>query len=328
MTLGDKIRKYRTLQDMTQKDLGLKAGFSAATADSRIRKYEKDIMAPKDDIRQKLIEALDVDPSALSDINIESYEDIMQVFFLLEDELGLEIERNDETTSLILKNDNPGHSILLSYLYAWYVQKKNLPDEDTETSFSAHTQYEKWQARFPRDLKEFWNEQRTAVDNFYNPLVHDAANEPKVSRLSEFLVDIRASIQSGISINADTKYYGVGDVGLILSFTVSELLNGDNKVCHKAFTRFLCDINTMNGYGMPYYIDMYSNESGTKISYTLRWSALPAFKNTIYKMQEHEIQKETLPDFEIDLFEKTLSSDLKMYDLDLKEEIKISCNKN
>ena len=107
MTLGDKIRKYRTLQDMTQKDLGLKAGFSAATADSRIRKYEKDIMAPKYDIRQKLIEALDVDPSALSDINIESYEDIMQVFFLLEDELGLEIERNDETTSLILKNDNP-----------------------------------------------------------------------------------------------------------------------------------------------------------------------------------------------------------------------------
>ena len=73
---------------------------------------------------------------------------------------------------------------------------------------------------------------------------------------------------------------------------------------------------------------MYSNESGTKISYTLRWSALPAFKNTIYKMQEHEIQKEALPDFEIDLFEKTLSSDLKTYDLDLKKEIEISCNNN
>lgn len=79
---------------------------------------------------------------------------------------------------------------------------------------------------------------------------------------------------------------------------------------------------------MPYYIDMYSNESGTKLSYTLRWSARPAFKNTIYKMQEHDIQKETLPDFEIDLFEKTLSSDLKMYDLDLKEEIRISCDKS
>ena len=92
-----------------------------------------------------------------------------------------------------------------------------------------HTQYEKWQARFPRDLKEFWNEQRTAVDNFYNPLVQKTVDQPKVSRLSEFLVDIRALIQSGISINADTKYYGVGDVGLILSFTVSELLNDDNR---------------------------------------------------------------------------------------------------
>lgn len=328
MTLGYKIRKYRSLQNMTQKDLGLKAGFSAATADSRIRKYEKDLMAPKGDIRQKLINALDVDPSALSDINIETYEDIMQIFFLLEEELGLEIERNDETTSLILKNDNQSHAILLSYLYAWYVQKKNLPDEDNETNFNAHTQYEKWQARFPRDLKEFWNEQRNAVESFYNPLLKDAAKEPKISKLSEFLVDIRALIQSGISVNADTKYYGVGDIGLILSFTVSELLNSDNKACHKAFTRFLYDINNMNAYGMPYYIDMYSNESGTKISYTLRWSALPAFKNTIYKMQEHEIQKATLPDFEIDLFEKTLSSDLKSYDLDLKKEIEISCNKN
>ena len=30
MTLGDKIRKYRTLQDMTQKDLALISGYSYA----------------------------------------------------------------------------------------------------------------------------------------------------------------------------------------------------------------------------------------------------------------------------------------------------------
>ena len=44
MTLGDKIRKYRIMNDLTQKDLGLMVGFSAATADSRIRKYERDLM--------------------------------------------------------------------------------------------------------------------------------------------------------------------------------------------------------------------------------------------------------------------------------------------
>ena len=50
MTLGDKIKKYRILRQLTQKELGEKVGFSSKTADSRIRKYEKNIMAPKTEI--------------------------------------------------------------------------------------------------------------------------------------------------------------------------------------------------------------------------------------------------------------------------------------
>ena len=42
MTLGDKIRKFRNLKGWTQKDLGKAVGFSASTADSRIRKYENE----------------------------------------------------------------------------------------------------------------------------------------------------------------------------------------------------------------------------------------------------------------------------------------------
>ena len=33
MKLGNKIRKYRQLNDMSQKELGMKVGFSATTAD-------------------------------------------------------------------------------------------------------------------------------------------------------------------------------------------------------------------------------------------------------------------------------------------------------
>ena len=87
MTLGDKIRKFRNLKGWTQKDLGKAVGFSASTADSRIRKYENDIMAPKNDIRQKLAEQLDVDISALSDISIQSLEDVMHILFFFEEEL-------------------------------------------------------------------------------------------------------------------------------------------------------------------------------------------------------------------------------------------------
>lgn len=47
MTLGEKIKKYRELRGLTQKALGERVGFSIGTEDSRIRKYEKDMMALK-----------------------------------------------------------------------------------------------------------------------------------------------------------------------------------------------------------------------------------------------------------------------------------------
>lgn len=75
-------------------------GFSAATASSRIRKYESDIMAPKAELRQKLADALDVDLSAVSDADISTEEDILQLFFQLEDNIGLMIDHTEEKTTL------------------------------------------------------------------------------------------------------------------------------------------------------------------------------------------------------------------------------------
>ena len=49
MSVGHKIRAIRDLRGMTQKELGIKAGFSAATADVRIRQYESHKMIPKED---------------------------------------------------------------------------------------------------------------------------------------------------------------------------------------------------------------------------------------------------------------------------------------
>ena len=43
MTLGEKIKKYRELRELTQRELGQKVGFSSGTEDSRIRKYEKNM---------------------------------------------------------------------------------------------------------------------------------------------------------------------------------------------------------------------------------------------------------------------------------------------
>ena len=85
MTLGEKIKKYRELRELTQRELGQKVGFSAGTEDPRIRKYEKNMMAPKTDIRRKIAEALDIDMSALNDIDIQTEKDAIRALFYLEE---------------------------------------------------------------------------------------------------------------------------------------------------------------------------------------------------------------------------------------------------
>ena len=66
---GQRIRHYRMLRGMTQKALGIAAGFPPGTADLRIAQYESGARTPK----HALLWALD------------------QLLFALEDEYGLTI---------------------------------------------------------------------------------------------------------------------------------------------------------------------------------------------------------------------------------------------
>ena len=321
MTLGDKIRKYRTLKGLTQKELGLKVGFSAATADSRIRKYEKDLMAPKIDIRKRIADALNVDLSALSDIDIHSDEDIMQVLFFLEEACELEIERTLEETRLIFRNDNANTTQLISYLYSWYIQKKNLPSDTDESYHDAKSQYQAWQARFPRDLKDYWKSQTDAINDMYKSSVDEMIHTREaISELSEFTMAMRKLIEARLTMYVSTTYYGVGDGGLVISFLVSELLDNYNE----RFAEFLFNIETMKGYGMPYYIDLSSGEEGTRIAYTLRWSVLTPSSATMIRLIEHEKNKVNMSDLEIDTFEKMLETDLRNYNVQLETEIALA----
>ena len=111
MTLGEKIKKYRELRGLTQKALGERVGFSIGTQDSRIRKYEKDMMAPKEDIRIKIAEALDIDMSALNDIDIQTEEDAIRILFYLEEKYGLEITKTRDEILLTFDSNNTNATI-------------------------------------------------------------------------------------------------------------------------------------------------------------------------------------------------------------------------
>lgn len=323
MTLGEKIKKYRLMKNLTQKDLGIKVGFSAATADSRIRKYEKDIMAPKNDIRQKIADALDIDLSALSDINIESYEDIMQILFLFEENLGMEIERKDGKTHLIFDDNNKDIEKFISYLYIWHSQKKNLISTSDTISTEEMYKYKIWKSRFPKDINAYWNKQLDELDQLYAPLVKKSASKnKKITLLSEFLLQIRKLIQSGVSIETNVKLSGTGQSALVLGFYLPEILNTNNKERLLHFADYIYNLETLQSYGMLIDRQILTKEKGTQVIYSLQLSPLSAFKSTIDKISHFENDIANKNDWDIESFESQFESDLKMYDMNLKEEIK------
>ncbi len=91
MSPGRRIRHYRMLRDMTQKALGIAAGFPTETADIRIAQYESGARTPKHALLCALAEALGISPSVLDIPCIKSREALKQLLLALEDEYGLTV---------------------------------------------------------------------------------------------------------------------------------------------------------------------------------------------------------------------------------------------
>ena len=73
MAIGERIRFIRNLRGLTQKYLGMKAGFPEKTADIRMAQYEAGTRTPKEDLTKTLANALEVSPLALDVPDIDSY---------------------------------------------------------------------------------------------------------------------------------------------------------------------------------------------------------------------------------------------------------------
>lgn len=91
MSPGQRIRNFRMQGGMTQRALGIAAGFPPETADIRIAQYESGARTPKYALLCTLAEALGVSPSALDIPRIKSREVLNQLLLALEDEYGLTV---------------------------------------------------------------------------------------------------------------------------------------------------------------------------------------------------------------------------------------------
>lgn len=145
MAIGERIRFFRSLRNITQKYLGLSVGFPETNADIRMAQYESGARTPKADLTAKLANTLGVSPRALSVPDIDSGLGLMHTLFTLEDRYGIRIEESDGDVCLRIDPEKNGAANELhEMLCAWRRMAAKL-----EAGEISREEYDRWRYRYP-----------------------------------------------------------------------------------------------------------------------------------------------------------------------------------
>ena len=299
MSVGRKIRAIRDLRGMTQKDLGIKAGFSAATADVRIRQYESNKMVPKEDKLKEIADALDIDVSALKSHDIYSDLDLMQILFEIEEIYGLEIGKDANRYILSFDEDHPLFRFINNNLDSWYLAKSKLLSYSEESGYD-DKEYSLWKYRFPLDNMELENMNAAKVQEKYKPFVN---NSYSIKKVNEFILLFEKLIRNGfdIQIASAPERSGIGTYVCCAIFKHSELLDATGEAAN-AYAEYLSMISYLEKSGIEIErettsfdgetllgIYFYNSVLSTALSHTVR-EIIKAYKDgvlddTILQMQ-------------------------------------------
>lgn len=294
MTIGEKIRRIRTFRGLTQAQLGNMVGLSG----DRIRQYENDVRKPKPDLLQKIVTALNVDSAALADIDITNFDEVMHTLFLLEDELGLTINRIDNHYTLMFEGTPPNKNILYA-LDSWYTAKqKSLPLEtDTAESVAEKdTTYRNWRYRYPLDNHA---QNKSIFDNL-NAMYKHLLRQPNDIIIHTFKdaalivekllhADIHVELTYGSSMIPNSAF-------LLVSFDYEELMNLSDSQ-KKDFINFLDMLQQLSSKNV-----VIKNDTFTYLGHTVI-----DFK--IYNMQLYSLGKDLLIELQKRIIDGTYADD-------------------
>lgn len=146
MAIGERIRFIRNLRGMTQKYLGIKAGFDEKTADIRMAQYESGTRSPKTDMTNSIANVLEVSPLALTVPDIDSEQGLLHTLFALEDLYGIKIEQSENKISLTLDSTKPTtNQSVFGMLSAWAEQAEKYRNGEITKD-----QYDDWRYNYPK----------------------------------------------------------------------------------------------------------------------------------------------------------------------------------
>lgn len=199
MTLGDKIRKYRTLKGLTQAQLG---SMVKLTGD-RIRQYENDVRKPKDGKLFEIADALDINSSTLAEPDFDDPTSVMHVLFELEDIYGLHFEKVGENYQLAFSNgEYSSANWIIEGLSAWVKKRAELqPDinDSNSTIADKKNDYIRWKARYPYNFAEEITNNFALVQKFNEDAssLLPSSRQP-ITRFSEFYRSLLALEDAGV----------------------------------------------------------------------------------------------------------------------------------
>lgn len=305
MTVGDKIRYIRGLKNMTQKELGIKSGFSSATADVRIRQYESNKMIPKADKLADIARALDVDVSALSDVNITSRKEVMQILFELEKLWGVSLKKENDTFSLVFSNLEKEDRDMFFYLDSWYeaLKRHELKIRDSD-DYENHLEYLMWKSRFPLDIQEKELEMQKQISNKFSALKEKIANTSSpIETAKDFALLLESMIRNNINMTFSHVSCGIGNGISIISFSDSQLLHLGTKGS-ELFARFLYCIETLRNTEIIIEEQKHTYEGETFADYLIHSSPLAPLLSSLKELLTH-IEDGTEDDYKYD-YQNTL----------------------
>ena len=167
-SIGGKIKRIREHLGLTQKQLGLRCGFSENTADVRIRQYESNKKVPREKALKTLCYALEIEEHALFDADLLPNNAMYHALFDIEDFHGLHPVQIDGRYYL----EFSGHVMIgdreLSpfendeFLKKWAAKREecfpssedDAPEEDEETKREKRKQYDLWRYGYPLNNAE------------------------------------------------------------------------------------------------------------------------------------------------------------------------------
>lgn len=234
MRLGNKIKKYRNLRGLTQKQLGEMVGFKPSTALVRINQYETGKMAPKEEIRSNIAHALDIDIEALSDVETETFEDYMYVFFELEEQYGMSVEERNGKVVLSFDSNNESIDPLLNYLDFWYKRRRKV-DGVTDGKIIQDKEYLRWKSKIKTNLEEYYDSIKNRIEDVYSGKIAQGTWDRQcVEKTSDVVRTIRRIIESGTQVARSPKNG--------LSFIVDELINPSSEEAALALTELFWEL--------------------------------------------------------------------------------------